>query len=88
MVKLTAIRGQLRRVARGSGRLYRDALWGWLLSLVVAGGAHVMYIVSCSVGLPGFEQAIGRWFGPLGIVSLIVAALFIALFHLAVITRG
>lgn len=87
-VKLTAIHGQLRRVARGSGPLYRDALWGWLLSLVVAGGAHVMYIVSCSVGLPGFEQAIGRWFGPLGIVSLIVAALFIALFHLAVITRG
>jgi uncharacterized RDD family membrane protein YckC len=47
-----------------------------------------MYIVSCPVDLPGFEQAIGRWFGPLMIVSLIVAALFIALFLLVVITRS
>jgi hypothetical protein len=61
---------------------------GWLLSVVVAGGALVMYIVSCLVDLPGFEQVIGRWFGPLMIVSLIVAALFIALFLLVVITRS
>jgi uncharacterized RDD family membrane protein YckC len=47
-----------------------------------------MYIVSCLVDLPGFEQVIGRWFGPLMIVSLIVAALFIALFLLVVITRS
>ena len=67
--------------------LYRDALWGWLLGVVVAGGALVMYIVSRSVGLPGFEQAVGRWSGPRGIASLIVEALFIALFLLAVSTR-
>jgi hypothetical protein len=55
---------------------------------MVAGGALVTYIVSCLVDLPGFEQAIGSWFGPLGLVSLIVEAHFIALFLLAVITRG
>ena len=50
-----------------------------MLSLVVAGGALVMYMVSCPVDLPGFEMML---------VSLIVAALFIALFLLVVITRG
>ena len=67
--------------------LYRDALWGWLLGLAVAGGALVMYVVSRSVGLPGFGHAVGRWFGPLGIISLVVEALFIAVFLLAVVTR-
>lgn len=67
--------------------IYRDALWGWLLGVVVAGGALVMYVVSRSIGLPGFEQAIGRWTGPLGILSLIVEALFVALFLLALTTR-
>jgi hypothetical protein len=44
---------------------------------LVAGGALVMYVVSRSVGLPGFEHAVGRWSGPLGILSLVVEALFI-----------
>ena len=67
--------------------IYRDALWGWLLGVLVAGGALVAYIVSRSVGLPGFEQAAGRWLGPLGVVSLIVEALFVALFIVAVLVR-
>jgi len=50
--------------------IYRDALWGWLLGALVAGGALVMYVVSRSVGLPGFEHAVGRWSGPLGVLSL------------------
>jgi hypothetical protein len=70
-----------------AGGIYRDALWGWLLGVLVAGGAIVAYIVSRSVGLPGFEHAVGRWFGPLGVVSLIVEALFMALFVVAVIIR-
>ena len=67
--------------------IYRDALWGWLLGVVVAGGALVLYVVSRSVGLPGFEVAVGRWFGPLATISLIVEVPFIVLFLLAVITR-
>ena len=52
---------------------------------VVAGyigsrGALVMYVVSRSVALPDFEQAVGRWFGPLGVISLVVEALFVAVF--------
>jgi hypothetical protein len=67
--------------------LYRDALWGWLLGVLVAGGALVMYVISRSVGLPGYEHAVGRWFGPLGVVSLVVEALFIAVFLLGLIAR-
>lgn len=67
--------------------IYRDALWGWLLGALVAGGALVMYVISRLVGLPGYEFAVGRWFGPLGIVSLIVEALFIAVFLLWLSTR-
>jgi hypothetical protein len=62
--------------------IYRDALWGWLLGTLVAGGALVMYLVSRSVGLPGFEHAVGRWSGPLGILSSVVEVLFLAVFLL------
>jgi hypothetical protein len=41
--------------------IHRDAMWGWLLGALVAGGALVMYVVSRSVGLPSFEHAVGRW---------------------------
>jgi len=47
----------------------------------------VLYVVSRSVGLPGYEHAVGRWFGPLAIISFIVEALFVALFFVAVSTR-
>jgi hypothetical protein len=62
--------------------IYRDAMWGWVLGALVAGGALVMYVVSRSVGLPGFEHAVGRWSGPLGILSVVVEALFLAVFFL------
>ncbi len=67
--------------------IYRDVLWGWLLGALVAGGALVLYVISRSVGLPGFEQAVGRWFGPLAIISFIVEAAFLAVFFLAVSSR-
>ena len=70
-----------------AGGIYRDALWGWLLGVLIAGGALVMYVVSRSIGLPGFELAVGRWFGPLATISLIVEVLFLAVFLLAVATR-
>ena len=67
--------------------IYRDALWGWLLGALVSGGALVLYVVSRSVGLPGYEHAIGRWFGPLGVISVVVEVLFIAVFLLWLIAR-
>ena len=67
--------------------IYRDALWGWLLGFLVAGGALVLYTVSRLVGLPGYTHAVGRWFGPLAIISFIVEALFVALFFVVVNTR-
>jgi hypothetical protein len=62
--------------------IYRDATWGRVLGASVVGGALVMYVVSRSVGLPGFEHAVGRWSGPLGLLSLVVEALFLAVFLL------
>ncbi|HEX2097616.1 MAG TPA: hypothetical protein VHF46_00975 [Rubrobacteraceae bacterium] len=67
--------------------IYRDALWGWLLGALVAGGALVMYVVSRSVGLPGYEHAVGRWTGPLGLISLVVEALFMAVLLIWLTTR-
>ena len=67
--------------------IYRDALWGWLLGVLVAGGALVAYIVSRSIGMPGLEQSVGRWLGPLGVLSLVVEVPFVALFVLVIIPR-
>jgi hypothetical protein len=66
--------------------IYRDALWGWLLGVLMAVGALVSYayIATRSIGLPGFQQAIGKS-GSLGVISLVLEALFVALFVLAVI---
>ena len=62
--------------------IYRDTTWGWVLGALVAGGALIMYVVSRSVGLPSFEHVVGRWSGPLGLLSLVVEALFLAVFLL------
>ena len=67
--------------------IHRDVLWGWLLGALVSGGALVLYVISRSIGLPGFEHAVGRWSGPLGVLSLVVEALFLAVLLLWLIAR-
>ena len=72
--------------------IYRNTLWGWLLGVFVAGGAFVMFTVSRLIGLPAYQEHIGMWVGDsladrLGIPSLIVEALFVALFFLMVLSR-
>ena len=77
-------------LANGAGALvaafgiYRDRLWGWLLGLLVAGGAFVMFMVSRLIGLPAYQEHIGMWVGDsagdrLGIPSLFVEATLVAL---------
>jgi hypothetical protein len=60
--------------------IYRGMRWGWLLGIVVAGGAFVLYVVSRTIGLPGLEDDVGEWFDPAGILALIVEVLFIGLY--------
>jgi hypothetical protein len=58
--------------------IYRGArTWGWVLGVVVAGGALVSYVISRTVGLPGLEPDV--WLEPLGILSLGVEAAFVVL---------
>ena len=64
--------------------IYRDRLWGWLLGLLVAGGAFVMFMVSRLIGLPAYREHVGMWLGDsaddrLGIPSLFVEAALVAI---------
>ena len=59
--------------------IYRDRRWGWSLGALVAGGAFVGYVISRTVGLPGLPIE-EEWLEPLGLLSLLVEALFIGLY--------
>mgnify|MGYP001617629034 CR=1 FL=1 len=54
--------------------ILRGAAWGWMLGLLIAGGAFFGYVVSRTVGMPGLP--IDDWLEPLGILSLVVEGLF------------
>ena len=60
--------------------------WGWTLGAVIAAGAFVGYIVSRTVGIFGLPP--DEWMEPLGIASLIVEGLFVALFAKVVAGRN
>ncbi len=59
--------------------IYRDKPWGWVLGIVVAGGAFAAYAITRSVGLPQDTGDIGNWGEPLGVVSLIAEGGFVLL---------
>jgi hypothetical protein len=66
--------------------IYRGAWsWGWILGLVVAGGAFVGYVISRTVGLPGLPPDV--WFEELGVLSLVVEAAFVVVFVVAASRR-
>jgi hypothetical protein len=74
-------------VANGIGALaaavgmYRNQRWlGWVLGLLVAGGALVGYVASRTVGLPGLAAEPDAWFEPIGVASLACEGLFVVLF--------
>jgi hypothetical protein len=59
--------------------IYRGRSWGWSLGALVAGGAFVAYVISRTVGLPGLGVE-EEWLEPLGLLSLLVEALFVGLY--------
>jgi hypothetical protein len=77
-------------VANGVGALvaafglYRSQReWGWVLGLLVAGGAFLGYVASRTVGLPGLPAEPDAWLEPMGVASLVCEAAFIILFVVA-----
>jgi uncharacterized membrane protein YfcA len=58
--------------------IYRGHGWGWSLGVLVAGGAFVGYVVSRTMGLPGLP--VEEWLQPLGVLALLVEALFVGLY--------
>ena len=64
--------------------LYRGQReWGWVLGLLVAGGAFLGYVASRTVGLPGLPAEPDAWLEPTGVASLVCEALFIVVFAVA-----
>lgn len=57
--------------------IFRGAGWGWLLGLLIAGGAIVGYVISRTVGMPGLP--VDPWLEPLGVLSLVAEGLFVLL---------
>jgi hypothetical protein len=49
-----------------------SSVFGWLLSVGVAAGPIVGYILSRGPGLPNYTDDKGNWNEPIGVVSLIV----------------
>jgi hypothetical protein len=77
-------------VANGAGALiaafgvYRNRqVVGWLLGLLIAGGAGLAYVASRTVGLPGLPAEPDAWLEPMGVASLVCESLFVILFVLA-----
>jgi uncharacterized membrane protein YhdT len=55
--------------------IWRNASWGWVLGIIIAVMAVVLYLIQQTIGLPGLPK---NWTEPSRIVSLAVQALFIA----------
>ena len=62
--------------------------WGWLLGDAVAGGAFIGFIASRAVGLPGFEEEVGKWLSIAGLLCLLMEGAFISLSLLALTPQG
>jgi hypothetical protein len=89
-------RGTLYYALEGAGvvaaalLLTRYGTWGWFLSLGVAAGPVLGYLLSRGPGLPDYTDDIGNWAEPLGVISLVVEGilLVVAAGALTVSRRG
>lgn len=52
---------------------------GWILSLGVAAGPILGYVLSRGPGLPDYRDDIGNWAEPLGVLSLVVEGILLAI---------
>lgn len=59
--------------------IYRGRRWGWGLGALVSAGAFAGYVISRTIGLPGLGVE-EEWLEPLGVLSLVVEALFVGVF--------
>jgi hypothetical protein len=66
-------------VAAAALLLTRLARVGWLLTLGVAAGPIVGYVLSRGPGLPNYTDDIGNWTEPLGVISLVVEGVVLIL---------
>jgi predicted neutral ceramidase superfamily lipid hydrolase len=62
-----------------SGLLGRRPRRAWMLAAAVAAVPFLAFVVSRSVGLPGATDDIGNWTEPLGVASLFVEFLVVAI---------
>jgi hypothetical protein len=53
---------------------------GWLLGLLITGGAILAYVASRTIGLPGIPAEPDAWLEPMGVASLLCEAVFVILF--------
>ena len=60
--------------------IYRGQTLGWLLGLLVAGGAAMAYVASRTIGLPGLPAEPDAWFEPEGVASVLCEVFFVILF--------
>jgi hypothetical protein len=61
--------------------IYRDRqALGWLLGLLIAGGAILAYVASRTIGLPGLPAEPDAWLEPMGVASLLCETVFVILF--------
>jgi uncharacterized membrane protein YfcA len=58
--------------------IYRGRSWGWSLGTLVSVGAFIGYVISRTIGLPGLPVE-EEWLEPLGLLSLLIEALFMGL---------
>ena len=66
--------------------IYRGRSWGWSLGALISVGAFAGYVISRTVGLPGLPVET-EWLEPLGVLSLIVEALFVGLYLTVFVRR-